>query len=133
MTAPLSRRAALASIASMGALIVPTVALAAPVDPIFAAIEQHKAAQDAFSNSLDAQDSVYARNHGREVTQADVDASEAALDFEGRMREAMFQTPIATMAGLRAMLEYAAKVEDVSEDELGDFLANLLTSPVLNS
>jgi hypothetical protein len=57
MKAPVNRRAALASIASAGALIVPTVAtMASPVDPIFATIERHRAAFDAWGDVLARQD-----------------------------------------------------------------------------
>ena len=42
-----TRRAALGALASVSALAMPAVATAEPVDPIFAAIERHRAAVEA--------------------------------------------------------------------------------------
>jgi hypothetical protein len=57
--------------------------LAAPVDPIFAAIAQHIVACDALREAGPRVDSVQAKLDGREVTKADEDAVEAlSLDEE---------------------------------------------------
>ena len=77
--APLPRRAALRLFAGAPALaILPAAMSAAPVDPIFAAIERHRLAWAAFDASCERTDSVLARNQGHEVTQADEDARDEA-------------------------------------------------------
>jgi hypothetical protein len=52
MSATMNRRAALGAIASVATLAVPAVAIAAPLDgpdPVFAAIDRHKAALAAYA------------------------------------------------------------------------------------
>jgi hypothetical protein len=71
--------------ASVGALsrvpaqALPGVPMATPVDPIFTAIERDRIAYVAFAASLNKTDGrKAAQQKGREVTQADEDAHEAA-------------------------------------------------------
>jgi len=88
-----TRRVALALFAGAPALAVfPAAALALPVDPIFSAIELHKAAEVVFSATLNGQDEAYAEQHGREVTQANLDAFEAAGAEEEAAIEALLET-----------------------------------------
>jgi len=51
--------------------------IAAPVDPIFAAIRQHIIARDALIEGLPRDDRVAAKLEGRKVPKADEDAEEA--------------------------------------------------------
>ena len=81
-----TRRAALGAVLAAGAvgaaagvtaLAVPAAVIAAPVDPIFAAIVQHIVARDALIEAIPRADEVTAKLEGREVTKADEDAFEA--------------------------------------------------------
>ena len=86
-TAKPSRRLFLA--AGPAAAVFGALALSAAlpsVDPIFAAIERHKAAWDAFGEAGPAADKNPAKQQGRVVTQSDCDALDAASEFE---REAL--------------------------------------------
>ena len=51
-----TRRAALTALAGVPALAIPAVAVAEPVDPIFAAIERHKAAWKVVMDAMDVRD-----------------------------------------------------------------------------
>ena len=75
----IDRRAAVRVLASVPAWEVPVVAMATPVDPIFTAIERDRIAYVAFAASLNRTDEgKAAQKNGRELTQADEDAYEAA-------------------------------------------------------
>jgi hypothetical protein len=75
----IDRRAAVRVLASVPAWEVPVVAMATPVDPIFTAIERDRIAYVAFATSLNRTDEgKAAQKNGRELTQADEDAYEAA-------------------------------------------------------
>ena len=71
------RDATVGALASVPALAIPAVAMAAPVDLIFTAIERDRIAYVAFVASVNPTDEVKAAHEGR-VTQADEDAYEAA-------------------------------------------------------
>ena len=65
--------------ASVPALAIPAVAMAAPVDLFLTAIERDRIGYAAFAASLNGTDGrKVAQEKGREVTQTDEDAYEAA-------------------------------------------------------
>ena len=75
----IDRPAAVRVLASVPAWKVPVVAMATPVDPILTAIEGDRIAYVAFAASLNKTDGrKAAQEKGREVTQTDEDAHEAA-------------------------------------------------------
>jgi len=80
----IDRRAALGALAGVPAWGGgPVVALATPADPIFTAIERDRIAYVAFAASLNTTDEGRAaQEKGREVTQTDEDAYEAASSVE---------------------------------------------------
>ena len=77
-----TRRAALRALVGASALAIPTISsiAAALADPIFAAIERHKAAYDAREAASFAMDDVI--NTSREVSDAEWDAYERAHENE---------------------------------------------------
>jgi hypothetical protein len=86
----IDRRAAVRVLATVPAWEVPVVAMATPVDPIFTAIERDRIAYVAFAASLNRTDEgKAAQKNGRELTQADEDAYEAAC---GVWRDAVSQS-----------------------------------------
>ena len=102
-TAKPSRRLFLA--AGPAAAVFGALALSAAlpsVDPIFAAIERHKAAWDAFGEAGPAADNILAKQQGRVVTQSDCDALDAASEFEREVFGEMLDTSPTTLPGLRA-------------------------------
>ncbi len=98
-------------------------------DPIFAAIERHKAAEKAFADTINGQDEQHAAQHGREVTQADVDRHEAAEAEEQEAMEALLETVPLTPAGARAAVAYLTEIQDGYH--LASFTPALLKSPAL--
>lgn len=104
------------------------VAAAIPVlDPVFAAIERHKSAWDAFDAACSLTDNALARQQGREVTKADEAAFERANVAEQEALDGLMSTSPTTLAGMRAALEYA-KPDD---DSCIRVVATLLASPLL--
>jgi hypothetical protein len=97
-------------------------------EPILAAIERHQAAERAFTATLNPVDKVYARLHGREVTQADNQAFEAANVAEEEAIEALLETVPLTWLGVRCALAYLAEMQDGYH--LRDFIPTLLESPL---
>jgi hypothetical protein len=96
-----SRRGFLGAVtAALGALTAPSD------DPVFAAIERHKAAYARFCDACGLADTIVAKNEGREVTDADEAEREAADTAEAEALEALLDCPLSTPAGSRAMLEY---------------------------
>jgi hypothetical protein len=127
-TAKPSRRLFLAagSAASVfGALAA--VALAAPVDPVFATIERHKAAWSAFLETVDPLDNVEGEQKGSPEEIAYMATNSAADEA----LEEFLATPPTTLAGLRAALEYVVEVDSGSLPDNGGRIAEtLLRSPV---
>ena len=113
-TAKSSRRlfpASSAQAASIfGALGVANAALS--VDPVFAAIERHKATILAFT-----------------ATEEDTEAAEAAADEESEALADFLETVPLTIAGIKAALEYA--VGGDFSYELERLVPALLQSPLL--
>jgi hypothetical protein len=79
-------------------------------------------------------DEVLAKQQGREVTQADRAAHEAADDAETEALEALLGTVPQTRAGARAVVEYLIEFDSGCEPRTsGQYLQTLLRSPVLQS
>ena len=127
-TAKSSRRLFLA--AGPAAAVFGALALSAAipsVDPIFAAIERHRAAWDAFGAAGPAADNILAKQQGRVVTQSDCDALDAASEFEREAFGEMLNTSPTTLPGLRAAVEHLAEIERGCVPEAsGYFLFKLL-------
>ena len=125
-----SRRAFLAS-APAAALFVGPLAIAG-VDPIFAAIERHKEAFRIFADACTLIDKVAARNDGRQITEADESAYDAASLAEEKALDGLFEKLPTTREGLRAAIEWLAEYDRGGIPETsGEFLAALLKSPLL--
>jgi hypothetical protein len=147
-----TRRAALGALACVPALaILPAAALATPstveavrsvadgwikgpvgADPIFAAIERHKATWTGYMDLSDRTDDVAAEEEGWRATQADREACDAASDAETECMDALLATVPMTAAGARAAIAYLVRFDDeCMPDMSGRFLATLLKSPLL--
>lgn len=135
MSEATSRRAALGLLGGASALAVtPLGAIAAglEVDPIFAAIRCHIQAWRAFGDTCPRIDECIARNEGREVTEADEAAYEAANQYEEDAFEALITLPPVTLPGFRAAVHYFIEFEtDCIPGATDKFLTALLASPVL--
>jgi hypothetical protein len=133
---PKSRRDALGLFASASAFAVtPVAAIAAglEVDPIFAAIKRHHEAWRAFDAACPWTDDVVAKREGREVTEADEAAYEAANETEERAFEALVTLPPVTLPGFRAAVHYFLEFEiDCIPGATDKFLTTLLASPLLS-
>jgi hypothetical protein len=102
---------------------------AAAADPVFAAIERHRETLPAFEDALKRTDELVARNEGREVTQADLDADAAAGRAESDALDALLALPPVTPAGARAAIEYLTAHEGGYHVEA--YRPTLLESPLL--
>jgi hypothetical protein len=127
-----SRRAALGALASVPALaILPAVALAAPVDPIFDAIGRHRAAFAIFSQAYSRTDEVLARRQCREITDDDEAAWLTSCQGESEALDEFFAIAPTTMAGMRAALAYVVEIHSDCAPETGARIAeSLLKSPL---
>ena len=105
--------------------------IAAPVDPIFAAIAQHIVARDALIEAIPRADKVTAKLDGREVTKADEDAVEALnLDEEAAFLELFVIVPT-TLEGRRALLQHLVqRDEDGISEPIGEIAAKMLRLPM---
>ena len=113
-----TRRAALTALAGVPALALPAVAAAEPVDPIFAAIERHKAAWKVVMDAMDVRDT-----DPRPYEEADESYTEAL--------EALIETAPLTLAGAKAAIAYFVEWDrEVLPYDSGSFLETLLQSPV---
>jgi hypothetical protein len=133
MTNLLNRRAALGALAGVPALALPAVGLAASChDPIFAAIERHRAAFAAYCASINPADEVLAAQEGREVTAEDEEALNVASDAEAEALSELVNTAPTTLAGLRAGITYV--IDQAHHFDIHDpthFLRACLRSPAL--
>jgi hypothetical protein len=114
-----SRRAVLAGIATAPALAAPALALtSAGPDPIFAAIENHKGLNAAFSRALLLKDT-FEGEHGFSDTSPQHDdlvrREDETCDAEREACDEMLATVPTTFAGVLALLRYV-------EQERGEFL-----------
>ncbi|MGB5083205.1 MAG: hypothetical protein WBO09_01070 [Methylocystis silviterrae] len=95
MKAQTTRRAVMAGLAAAPVAGLPAIAGAVVgPDPIFAAIERHKAAWRVFEDCCVLTDEVGSREAGRTITEADETAYEAANDEE---QEALQAAPRSNM------------------------------------
>ncbi|PPD16941.1 MAG: hypothetical protein CTY30_07995 [Methylocystis sp.] len=101
-------------------------------DPIFAALERHKAAERAFIRTCDLTDEVRAADEGREVTEADEAAWDSARELEEAALQALVDTAPTSKAGARAAIEWLAHYDRGCDlRHVGQFAMTLLRSPVL--
>ena len=122
--------AASSATAVFGALSAAAVAQEA--DPIYAAIERHKAAWSAFSEACDRTDEVAVHERGGVVTAEDEAFFEAANDAEVVALDALLATAPATIAGVRAVIAYIADFDHACLTENpAKLLETLLRSPML--
>ena len=100
------------------------------IDPIFAAIERHRTAREALGIAAIAADEVAAELEGRTVSQAELDAVDAANDaFADAIADLIATTP-ATLAGIQALLTEVSGSDGVDFDAR-EIAASLLLSPPL--
>lgn len=136
--APSRRALLLGGAAGAGVMVsvLPSLAGAAPLaapDPIFAAIEDHKAAWEAYEGEVWRGDTVAARAIGLTLTDADAAILRAADKNEEAAAHAFIATVPTTPAGARAMIEHFIRHRDEFESAYlwPDLLESLLASPVL--
>jgi hypothetical protein len=130
----MNRRAMLGRLAAAGAVVaaLPVTTDAAPAaDGTFVAIERHRAANAAFTASLNAVDEVWARQNGYTTTQADRDAYEAATESERQSLDDLVATIPTTIAGVGAVLAYLNQLD--GGYYLKDAVPTILTSPVFSA
>lgn len=134
-TPVLTRRAAIIGASAAGAGIAAATASPLPADPIFAAIERHRAAWARFSAECWRSDDVEAARNGYALTDEDAAIYEAASDAEVAAALALFATTPTTLAGLRAGLAYVAADFDKLDTTEGSqtFIATLAACPALGA
>jgi len=128
----LNRRGALAgALAFLPAFAVG--ALSQPMaDPVFGAIERHRAAWERFEATSPLIDEVVAERNGRTVTEADEAEYEAANDAETALFLALLSTAPQTKAGAQALINYASAFDlGIIDDALETLFATLLRSPLI--
>jgi hypothetical protein len=108
-----TRRAALGALASVSALALPAVG----VDPIFAAIERHRAVWKLVMDAMDVKDT-----DPRPYEEADKLYEEAI--------ESLMATAPLTLAGAKAAIAYFVEWDDGVDTDTGRYLETLLRSPV---
>lgn len=128
-TTTTTRRSFLSAAAATA--VLPAGALA-QTDPIFAAIERHRAAFKEFAAASLANDTVAAKKIGRQITQADNDRLDAAQDADLEAAELVASTAPTTMAGLAAALVWLLEYDHgCIPDTTIQFLETLATSPLI--
>ncbi len=112
------------------ALALPAVAAAEPADPVFAAIERHRAAVAAFRAAINQADEVLAKQEDREVTQGDEGAEVATGEAEDEARADLLEAPT-TVAGVGALLRYLLEVDEgCNPADVNELVAALLNAPI---
>lgn len=99
-------------------------------DPIFAAIERHKAAEARYCAACAITDEVAAQNEDRVVTAEDHAEFTAAQINSDDALHAFLSAPPMTVAGVRAFLRHCIDEEPI-EQFVGEALETLLCSPIL--
>jgi len=125
-----TRRAALGALASIPALAIPGAAMAGPLDPIFAAIERHRAVEANWIGTINPADETWCDQEGIPLTQEAVNAHEAASAEEVAALDEVIATVPTTLAGIRAAREYMMKC-DPAGSYGPDMIAAVLRSPLL--
>jgi hypothetical protein len=136
---PIDRRAALSGLVALGAAFAaPHAAKAAlpalpAADPVFAAIERHRAALARLNFTCGLTDDVAAEQEGRTITADDEAQHAAADDDEAEAFSGLLSTAPQTKGGARELIEYVATLDDLKgvEEALPAFLATLLRSPLI--
>jgi hypothetical protein len=107
-----TRRAALGAFAA--ALVIPNSGAGAtpPPDPIFSAIERHKAAWKAREAASFAIDDLIYNSEAREVSQAEWDAYERANDSEETAFDELLTVEPRTAGGMRAIIVHLVSLDD---------------------
>jgi hypothetical protein len=135
-TAPFSRRAIMASIAT-APLVGPVFGLRAQAaytptagdDPIFAAIKRHA---DAWWALWRHEDVVEKAIFGRPMTETERALADEVDAEERESLEALLGTTPQTAVGIRAALEHIKRLDETGlPDNLAAFLEALLRSPAL--
>ncbi|MGJ0535561.1 hypothetical protein [Methylocystis sp.] len=129
-----TRRAVVAGLAAAPVAGLPAIAseIPADADPIFAALERHKAAERAFIRTCDLTDEARAEQEGREVTEADEAAWDSAREVEEAALQALIDTAPTSKAGARAAIDWLADYDrGCALRHVGQFAMTLLHSPVL--
>jgi hypothetical protein len=128
-----TRRAALCALAGASALAIPTISAIADgfSDPIFVAIERHKAAFKAREATSFALDDLMNNPEGREVSQAEWDAYDRARATEDAAFDELLTGTPTTAAGMRAALAHFIGFDDGRfSEKMRRFLATLVKSPL---
>jgi hypothetical protein len=128
-----TRRSALRALAGASALAIPTISAIADAfsDPIFVAIERHKAAYDARQATSFALDDLMNNPEAREVSDADWDAHDPARVSEDAAFDELLTRAPTTAAGMRAALAHFISFDDGRfSEKMRRFLATLVKSPL---
>ncbi len=127
-----TRRAVVAGLAAAPVAGLPAIAseIPADADPIYAAIERHKAAEARYCAACGLTDEVAAQDEDRVVTAEDHAEFTAAQINSDDALDAFLSTTPMTVAGVRAFLRHCIDEESLEQD-LGEALETLLRSPVL--
>jgi hypothetical protein len=115
----MNRRAVMASAAALPALTLPAIAFPAQVDPIFAAIEEHR----SLNVISDAAFAAVARKDNAplpEIFKAEEFAGDRQGEAYDQMAEILAMTPT-TAAGCIAMLHYLGEFMQNCENECAPF------------
>ena len=126
-----TRRAALRALAGASSLAIPTISAIAEgfSDPIFVAIERHKAACNAREATSFALDDLMNNPEGREVSQAEWDAYDRARATEDAAFDELLTRVPTTAAGMRAALAHFISFDDGRfREKMRRFLATLIKS-----
>ena len=126
LTIPTNRRRfllATGSAAVVGASI-------AAFDPVFAAIERHKAVEIEYCEASHLTDEVAAQQEGREITAYDETVMDHAAQASKLATNEFLDTVPQSKGGCRAAIAHFATVDSCEEYTL-QFLRSLLKSPAL--
>jgi hypothetical protein len=130
MKTHISRRALAAGLALAPIAGFPGIAGAVTIDdPVFAAIEMHKAAHRAFEDACILTDEVVAEKEGREVTEVDEALRSRCSIAEDQARFDLAHTVPTTRAGAQAALEHL--IAHRAEEDISYFARTLVESAVL--
>jgi hypothetical protein len=124
-----TRRAALGALAGASALAIPAISASASAlpDPIFTAIERHKAACNALDATRFAMDDII---NTRETSQAEWDAYDRAHENEDAAFQGLLTDAPKTAAGTRAIIAHVISIDDGRlSQKMRQLLALLLRSP----
>jgi hypothetical protein len=128
-----TRRAALRALAGASALALPTIGSIAdvPADPIFTAIERHKAACNAREATSFPLDDLMNNPDAPGVSDAEWDACDRARATEDAAFDELLTRVPTTAAGMRAALAHFISFDDGRfSEKMRRFLATLVKSPL---